>query len=571
MTSLPNNLNQDLIISQSELSSVSSFSSSTNSPSSSLDLERQGQWKDRNTPGEISGVTTLSSFQQDNTRSHQKLLSKSPHDNEGRNNNENMSDAAGCEKTGRSSLICSRSPSTATTRAIEKQGSCALLEWFQVLGAFLALINSWGWYGVFKTFYNLVLLSDRPLFHIAWIGSIHMFLVTFVGVFVANRLVAHGYTRLVNSIGLVTTTFGMMMVSLSSRYYQIVLSQGVVMGIGCAFSTAAAIPTINAFFAPTPQLQNDSASDSDEPSRFCATFNKYRRSIAVGLASTGGAIGGIIYPAMNLRIIPQISFPVAAKVTGAIIFATLLAALLLLRPLPSSPPRKTWRWTALQDKNLPGDELSVAASLRAVFAVRGVLDFSALRDANFVLLAAGTMVFNAGLYVPIFFISQFGIAYGASLNYAFYLLPVLNAGSAVGRFLPALMSQTLGPLNAILVSMAACVAMGFAWISVQSSAKVAVFAVFYGLASGTFMALPGACFGAIAPSPAAAGRRTNLGALIAAAGILIGPPIGGLLLRAKDTDFQHAQIYTGVLMAAGGVLVLAARMSFARGQLVAKV
>ncbi|VVT43980.1 uncharacterized protein SAPINGB_P000242 [Magnusiomyces paraingens] len=555
-----NNIKQDYTITQAEVSGASSIISG--SPiKNQIDLEKQlsGEWcedvRDRIFNYHISSIETPQQQSQNHPSKHQKISFHLPTK----------------EKSGEQSLfentrnaqqsILQHSPLSSSTSRV--------VDWLQVLGGFLAMVNSWGWYGVFKTFYNLELLNDRPLFHIAWIGSIHTFLVMTGGIMMSNRMVAAGYTKLVMSLGAVITALGMMMVSLSSKYYQIVLSQGVVMGIGCAFSTSAAIPTINAYFSAKPQLSASSSCSSfttnDNPNPVKDWYRRYRKAIAVALASTGGALGGIIYPAMALRVVPHISFPTAAKVIGAIIFGTLVVATLLLRPLPSAP-RPVYTLLGNSETGEPSVFVKIKSALS-----ENVFDFSALTDINFVLLSLGAMAFNAGLYVPIFFISQFGIAYGASLNYAFYLLPVLNSGSVLGRALPPFLSQKLGPFNSLLASMAACIVIGFAWLAVCDSGGVALFAVMFGLTSGAFMALPNACFAAVSPSAAIAAKRTNVGAFMSSVGILVGPPLGGLLLRDGDSDFFRSQIYTGTLMAAGGVLVLAARLSFTRGQIFVKV
>lgn len=453
-----------------------------------------------------------------------------------------------------------------------------LSDWLQVFGAFLLLVNSWGWYGVFKTFYNLDLLRERSLFNIAWIGSIHMFLVTVIGIFVSNRMVQAGYTKAAVIISSIIITFGMMMISLSTEYYQILLSQGFVMGIGCAFSTSAAVPTVNAYFTPDPNeiISSHSGPKSDSEfkiskiERFQTWYFKYRKSFAVGICSSGAAIGGIIYPSMGLQLISKITFPTTAKIIGGLIFVTLITAAFLLNPLPNAPPHGKWRWAS--HRNFEGSELSFAKSISSFFAVSTLLiDWTAFRDVKFLLFAFGSMIFNAGLYVPIFFISQFGIEYGASLQYAFYLLPVLNSGSFIGRALPPIMSQVLGPLNAITVSICFCVTIGFAWLAVETSARVALFAVFYGLISGSFIALPNACLAAMSPSPELAPKRVNLGAIIGAMGILIGPPMGGLLIKSQFPHFFHTQIYSGILMASGGVLMIAARLTLTGGKIFVKV
>lgn len=65
--------------------------------------------------------------------------------------------------------------------------------------------------------------------------------------------------------------FGLMMVSLSKRYYQFILAQSIVSGLG-----ASAV-----FYASTYSV---------------STWFGKRRALALGVASSGSALGGVIIP-----------------------------------------------------------------------------------------------------------------------------------------------------------------------------------------------------------------------------------------------------------------------------------
>lgn len=92
-----------------------------------------------------------------------------------------------------------------------------------------------------------------------------LFLTLFVGVF-AGWLLDRGHLRLVLITGIAFEVFGMMMTSLCTSYWQLLLAQGICVGIGSgmlAFTSAAIIP----FY-----------------------FTK-RRMLAAGIVSTGSSIG----------------------------------------------------------------------------------------------------------------------------------------------------------------------------------------------------------------------------------------------------------------------------------------
>lgn len=141
--------------------------------------------------------------------------------------------------------------------------------WLVVIGGFFVWFNSWGAinaFGVFQTYYQLELLASYSAFDISWIGSVQNFLVLFVG-FLSGPLYDAGYGVYLLGLGGVLNVLGMVMLSLSTEYYQIFLSQGVCVGLGWGL-----------MFTPAASL----------PSRF---FRK-RLALATGLASAGTGIGG---------------------------------------------------------------------------------------------------------------------------------------------------------------------------------------------------------------------------------------------------------------------------------------
>ena len=77
--------------------------------------------------------------------------------------------------------------------------------------------------------------------------------------------------------------FGLIMLSLSHKYYQILLSQSVCSGIGLSLIMMPAIASPQTYFAK-------------------------KRAVAMGLVISGSSIGGIVWPLMARSLLPQIGF-----------------------------------------------------------------------------------------------------------------------------------------------------------------------------------------------------------------------------------------------------------------------
>ena len=123
-------------------------------------------------------------------------------------------------------------------------------------------INS---FGVFQSYYKETLLPNHSASSISWIGTTQGFLLFVVGIF-AGPIFDLGYMRTLISVGTFLVVFGLMMVSISTQYYQVFLAHGVVVGIGCGCIYLPSIAIV-------------------------ATYFTSRRALATGITAAGGSIG----------------------------------------------------------------------------------------------------------------------------------------------------------------------------------------------------------------------------------------------------------------------------------------
>ena len=113
--------------------------------------------------------------------------------------------------------------------------------------------------------------------------------------------------------------------SISSKYWQLLLTQGILNGIGCGL-----------FFTPCMGLM--------------ATYFSKRRAFALGIASTGNSAGGMIYPVIVRQLLPQIGFDWTVRVLGFFNLALLSLVITLMKP--RLPPRKSGAiidWSAFKE------------------------------------------------------------------------------------------------------------------------------------------------------------------------------------------------------------------------------
>lgn len=109
--------------------------------------------------------------------------------------------------------------------------------WLCVLGAWCTSFCSFGWLnsmGAFQEYYQTGPLSSYSASTVAWIPSLQIFFIFAMGPIVGKFYDSHGPRPLL-LLGSFLHVFGIMMASISTRYYQFLLSQGVCSAIGVAF------------------------------------------------------------------------------------------------------------------------------------------------------------------------------------------------------------------------------------------------------------------------------------------------------------------------------------------------
>ncbi|TVY78498.1 Non-canonical non-ribosomal peptide synthetase FUB8 [Lachnellula suecica] len=391
--------------------------------------------------------------------------------------------------------------STASPPLFQPDGG--VTAWLQVLGSLLINVNNWGLvnsFGVYQDYYQTSYLADYPVSSIAWIGTIQGALLLLVGV-ISGPLFDKGYYRVILVVASVGVVFGLMMLSLATTYYQIMLSQGVLVGFCLGLLYIPSVAIIPLYF-------------------------KRHRGLALGIATAGGSLGGVIYPIVFRRILQQLGFGWANRIIGFIALVTLITANIIIRPLASR-------------------------------ATRNLVDLSAFRDVPYASFTVAGFLLFAGVLVPFFLAPTYASQHlSASSDLSFYTLSILNAAQFFGRIIPAILSDYIGPEVLLLGAEVAAGILAFAWIAVSSTAGFIVWLLFFGFISGMVVTLPAAVLPWISPSLAVIGTRLGMLYAIAGIGFLISTPVATAADQSTG-GYLGAQIWIGAccFVAAGFYLI----------------
>ncbi|RDW63804.1 hypothetical protein BP6252_11349 [Coleophoma cylindrospora] len=383
-----------------------------------------------------------------------------------------------------------------------------LTAWAVCAGAWCCLFASFGWItciGVFQTYYQEHQLKNYSPSEVAWIPSVEIFIMQMGAPFCGKVFDGYG-PRYLLLFGTVVHVFGIMMASLGKTYYQIFLAQSVCSAMGAACLFYGGMNSVMTWFFK-------------------------RRALASGIAASGSSLGGVIMPIMINKLLPQIGFGWTMRAIAFMFLGLLIFANITVKSRLSHTPRSWKMW----DFIVP------------------------LKDPKFALLAVGSFFFFWGLFIPINFISLYGQKHGMSTNFAAYQIAILNAGSVVGRILPGWAGDHFGKFNVTIITCLLSVIFTLAlWIPASTNASITAFAVLYGIVSGTFVSMISPLVAQISDIRQI-GVRVGTCFMIVSLAALTGNPIAGALINADNGGYLGAQIFTGVVMTVGTILIASSR------------
>lgn len=125
-------------------------------------------------------------------------------------------------------------------------------------------------HGAFQASYSQTILPTTSQSALSWIGSIQLFFIFFVGIF-SSKAVGSSHFHHATVAGLILQLLGLVMTSISTKYYQFFLSEGVCVGIGSGL-----------LFAPGITI--------------AASYFSTKRPLAIAVATSGATIGVLILP-----------------------------------------------------------------------------------------------------------------------------------------------------------------------------------------------------------------------------------------------------------------------------------
>ncbi|UKZ74302.1 hypothetical protein TrVFT333_001964 [Trichoderma virens FT-333] len=258
---------------------------------------------------------------------------------------------------------------------------------------------------------------------------------------------------------------------------------------------------------------------------------KARRGFATGLASTAGGIGGIVFPLMLTALFERIGFGWATRVLALICLVCGLIGICLVR------------------SRLPPAKNATAHP-----------DFRIFRQIPFLLTTLGVFLLEFSLFIPLTYIATYAQDRGFDDAFAYHLLPIMNAGSVIGRALPGYYADVVGAFNvclfSVVLSLVSCLCV---WLPLgHTKAGIIIFSLLFGFGSGNSIAIAPVCIGRMCKTQEY-GRYYATTYTVVSFACLIGIPIAGSIVQADGGSYTGLIIFTSCIYVGSAILLMLAK------------
>ncbi|KAG2004010.1 hypothetical protein GB937_009248 [Aspergillus fischeri] len=381
--------------------------------------------------------------------------------------------------------------------------------WMTVLACWCVMFNTFGYmnaFGVYEAYYKNTLLRNESNSNIAWIGSLQAYFMYSSGL-VSGPLMDRYGPRVILVPCSIVFVVSVMLTSLCKEYYQFILAQGVLGGVFNGLTYTPSLTAVNQHF-----------------------FN--RRPLALGIASSGSSLAGIIIPIALNRMLNKTSlgFGWSVRILGFVMLALSVVACLAISS--NAPKRRTGAPFFLE----------------------------AWKKPEYTIQIIGLFLVTWALFVPMFYVPSYAQSIGIGVSLSNYLIAILNAGSLIGRILGGALANRLGRFNTLASASAACGVLILCWLRIKSHGGMVVFSVLFGFFSGIVIGLFTATIAMTAPKPNVIGSYIGMALGVLGLASLTGTPITGAMINTYGT-YDGAIIFAGVSAVLGAVIIFVARVA----------
>ncbi|KAJ5235785.1 MFS monocarboxylate transporter [Penicillium citrinum] len=380
--------------------------------------------------------------------------------------------------------------------------------WLAVLACWCIMFNTFGYinaFGIYEAYYRETFLSDQSESNIAWIGSLQAFFM-FSGGLISGPLMDRYGPKVILIPCSLLFILAVMLTSLCTEYYQFMLAQGVLGGLANGLTYTPTLTAVNQYFFK-------------------------RRPLAMGIASSGSSLAGVIFPIALNRMLNKstLGFGWSVRVLG---FLMLALSIIACASISSNAPRRK-----------SGPPFLLAAWKKPVYTLQ----------------ITGLFLVFWAMFIPFFYIPGYALSISISVDMSFYLIAILNAGSLVGRLFGGAVATHLGQFNTLTGSSMICGILNLCWLAINSLGGMIAYSVLLGFFSGTIIGLFPATIAMTSEKPNEIGSYIGMGLGVLSISVLTGTPITGAMINSYGS-YHPAIIFSGVSSILGAIVIAGGRV-----------
>lgn len=361
---------------------------------------------------------------------------------------------------------------------------------------------------------------------------------------------------------------GLFLTSFCSKYYQFFLSFSLCVGLGSALLMTPQIAIIGHWF-------------------------KEKRATAIGIATVGGSLGGVLFPLSLRWMYSSIGYSWAIRVISFVSLGLLIMSMFLMKQRKQTVPVVVNNNTVntidnsnnnniedhdnddennrstnsiinsninnLNNNNNNSRQLERTRRRRGnnnhKLKIQDIFDWKSLRDPRFAWLVIANFLGELGAINGLTFLASYALAHGHSETMSYGLLVILNSTAMFGRVLPGIVAdRILGRYNTLIaLSLMATFTIFVLWLPFgHISAVLVLFAAAHGFCNGAIVSLGPVCCGQICKTKEY-GRRYGTMYLVASFTVLIGVPLSSTLITTNADDYQKN--YQNLIIFNGSVYI----------------
>ncbi|KAJ3276989.1 hypothetical protein HDV01_000041 [Terramyces sp. JEL0728] len=342
------------------------------------------------------------------------------------------------------------------------------------------------------------MLSSISISNISLIGSFTSAGLPFFAIPAGNLVDRFGH-RAVGIVGGVMYMLSLILASISTSYWQLLLTQGVLLGISISVAYFPALTILSQWFVE-------------------------KKGFATGIAVAGSGVGGMILSPVTNWLIATMGRQQALLLSGIVGGAAIILS-------------------------------SMTYKLRTPLTVKSGDYTSLIKNGRFRLLYLLLVIATFGYVAPFFYLPSYAVHYNMTPSQGALTVSVLNGASGAGRIILGYGADTVGHINSFtLCIFFATMAVVLIWPFATAFGSLLAFAGVYGLFIGGYVSiLPNVVIKMFGLE----NIGTKIGAIYSSffLGSVFGPYIIGYWIAAFTSGSQIN--YLPMILYSGGCLIIA--------------